>query len=436
MSRGFLKFIAVYSAACACAFTLRAGEFELLDSLEKKGVITASEKSEIKKSSVGIVESTERSKRIRLLTFAHLRYQNISQDFGGFSDDRNFFAFRRIIPVLLADLTDNSRALVSLYMPSKTLLNTARYEVDLDTQYLDGTLWLGHEAVFFCMEEPMSGMKIMTPDRSIINMYFGGGDHGFNDGFVGKHSSVAAFSGYHTGAFWNGKLPNNKSVIYRLSVTNSKPEYITAPACNSVAVWASLGWDEVQDADNSLQTGVNAGYSSRVVSAVDGRSFPSRVGAYGDCWGINPYFLWKYKRFTLHTEFVATAMQYGKSESSDYALYTTNSRCAIPWGFYVLGAYKFDAGFIGDIEPVFRYLYLDTDGRGISENKVLYGANARSGLYSRVESFYGGFNWYVLGNSLKYAIGAEYADFNSAVAGGSFKRDRVLSVIAQVQVVF
>ena len=42
----------------------------------------------------------------------------------------------------------------------------------------------------------------------------------------------------------------------------------------------------------------------------------------------------------------------------------------------------------------------------------------------------------MLGNSLKYAIGAEYADFNSAVAGGSFKRDRVLSVIAQVQVVF
>lgn len=133
MSRGFLKFIAVFSAVCACAFTLRAGEYELLDSLEKNGVITANEKSEIKKSSVGVVESTERSKRIRLLTFAHLRYQNISQDFGGFSDDRNFFAIRRIIPVLLADLTDNSRALVSLYMPSKTLLNTARYEVDLDT---------------------------------------------------------------------------------------------------------------------------------------------------------------------------------------------------------------------------------------------------------------------------------------------------------------
>jgi len=408
----------------------------LLDSLVKNGILTQTEASNIQKESVGVVLPDGEAQKIRLLQFWHLRYQYLNQDYSNIEDrSHGNFMIRRVIPVVIADFSDHSSAMLTFFWPGSFIINTARYEHKFDGDYLTGSLWVGYEPVFFCMEENESGMELMTPDRSMINMYFGGGDHSYDSGYALNFASNPAFSGYHAGVFWNGKLPKNKSVIYRLSLTNSKPDKLGIQnlECNGIAVFGSLGWDKKEE-DKHLRAGINMGYSSRVVSAVSGRNVPDVIGAYGDAYGVNPYILWKYKRITFNAEFVATAMKYGKSVNENRPIYSVHSSTAVPWGFYILGGYKFDITPFGQLEPVFRYLRLHTDGRGITEN-VLYRAKGNDGIFDKVDSFYCGVNWYVIGNTLKYQIGAEYARFRDGVLG-LHKKDDVLMFVAQMQIVF
>ncbi len=439
MSRLGKFFVCAACLLASCVAGVCAeSEAELLDVLVRRGVLTQQESLDVGKMAVASVESVKSFSRIRLFSFWHLRYQYFDHRYSNAQSlDKNNFAIRRIIPVLIADLTESSRVLLTLYLPSNSLINTARYEYNIDNGYLCGSLWIGYEAVFFCMEENESGMRIMTPDRSVINMYFGGGDHGFSDGYVNSHTTPAAFSGYHTGVFWNGKFVKNKSLIYRLAVTNSKPEGVKFDACNSMAFWASFGCDKADESGGyRLRAGVNGGYSMRVVSAAASAVYPSRVADYGDCFGVNPYLWLNYKNFTFQSEFVLTSMKYGKSRSNNYALYTVNSSRANPFGYYALIAYKLDARPFGEFEPVFRYSAINSDGRGLAENGILYKAENRGGIFNTVDCFYGGVNWYVLGNALKYQIGVEYARFRDGVVGDVSKSSDVVMFIAQMQMVF
>ena len=407
----------------------------LLDTLVSRGVLTEAEALYTKKQTSAIVESVKPQSKIRLFQFWHLRFQSLDQNYSNVADvDKYNFALRRIVPVFIADVSQSSRVMVTLYMPSSTVINTARYEYNVDTNFLCGSLWAGYEAVWFCMEENESGTRIMTPDRSIINMYFGGGDSSYFAGNAKSYSTVMAFSGFHTGVFWNGKFVKNKKLIYRLAITNSKPAKLDFDASNSFALWGSFGIDD--ETENShLRAGVNVGYSHRVVSAARQSTLPSVVDDYGDCVGINPYFLLRYNNFTIQSEFVATSLKYGSSISNDNAIYTVDSKRANPWGFYLLGAYKFNVNPFGEFEPVLRYSFINSDGRGLTENVVFYKAESRGGLYNKVNSIYAGVNWYVLGNTLKYQIGAEYAMFRDGVVCDVSKESDVLMFIAQVQII-
>ena len=407
----------------------------LLDTLVERGVLTEDEALYAKKQSSVIVESITPQSKVRLMQFWHLRFQTLDQNYSNADDVYKYnFALRRIIPVFIADVSQNSRVMITLYLPSSSVINTARYEHNVDTDFLCGSLWAGYEAVWFCMEENESGTQIKTPDRSIINMYFGGGDHGYLGGQTRSYSTAEAFSGYHAGLFWNGKFVKNKKLIYRLAFTNSKPENIDFDGSNSFALWGSLGVDDKSE-DFHLRAGVNAGYSHRVVSASRQAMLPSTVGDYGNCFGINPYFWLTYGNFTIQSEFVATSLKYGSSISNDRPLYTVDSPRANPWGFYFLGAYKFNVNPFGALEPVVRYSFINSDGRGITENVVFYKAESRGGLYNKVSSFYAGVNWYVLGNALKYQFGAEYAMFRDGVVGGISKEADTFMFIAQVQII-
>ncbi len=108
----------------------------------------------------------------------------------------------------------------------------------------------------------------------------------------------------------------------------------------------------------------------------------------------------------------------------------------MPWGFYALLAYKFDLKSWGEFEPVIRYTYLNSDGRGVKESGVLFLADCNGGLYNTVQSFYGGFNWYVLGQNIKYQVGLEYAQFRDAPHHNDARESDVLAFTLQLQLVF
>ena len=359
----------------------------------------------------------------------------IFQDYSdGDSFDKGGFAFRRLVPVAVAKFSEDTQLMITILMPSNHLLNTVRFVQEVDLGPLQGTFWVAQEAVFFCMEESESGMRIMTPDRSIINMYFGGGDDGYWGGKTTSFSSNVAFSGYHTGLYWFGRCPKNESLIYRIQVVNSTHNKVSFDGNNGIACFATIGVDK-QTPDERLRSGINVGYSSRVVAATSQASLPARTVDYGDCFGINPYFWWKNGPFTVQSELVATHVKYGRTLNDNIPLYTLKSPDANPWGFYALLAYKFNINPLGEFEPLIRYSYLDTDRRGVCESGVLYEALNKDGLYNKVQSIFGGFNWYLLGQSLKYQLGIEYAMFRDSPSGATSKKSDVLLFTLQMQLV-
>lgn len=424
--------VALFFAAVS-AFASGTDSALLLDALVERGVLTADEAADALKLSAAVVESSSPAQRIRLMQFWHIRYQEMAQTSNAQTIEKGNFALRRLVPVFMFDVSEKFRGMITLLFPTNTVINTVRLAYDVETEYICGSLWAGHECLSFCMEEPESGMRIMTPDRSIINMYFGGGDHGYYSGGVNYHKSAVAFSGYHTGLFWHGYLPSNKSIIYRVSVVNSKPETIKFDGCNDVAFFGGVGIDHKTE-NNRYRIGVNAGYSGRVINAAAG-AYPSPVAAFGDCYGVNPYAWINYENFTLQTEFVGVCAQYGRTMSDAVPQYTINSPSATPWGWYALLAYKFDITPYGQLEPMVRYLHMDTDGRGVEENAVLYMADSVNGLYNKVDSFFAGLNWYVMGQSLKYQLGLEYAEFKNSPLGDKTKFSNVWLFIAQVQII-
>lgn len=143
---------------------------------------------------------------------------------------------------------------------------------------------------------------------------------------------------------------------------------------------------------------------------------------FGDAYGVNPYFRLEYCDFSLHAEFMLVSAQYGKTRSADVPLYTDCSPTAVPMGFYVLGAYRvFKSDAFGEFEPVFRFSYIDTDGRGIRGRDVVFKMSS-AGLYDRVSAYYAGVNWYLNGKYLKFSLGWERYIFEDSPRAGTGRR--------------
>lgn len=413
---------------------------DLLDVLVAKNILTKEEAAEIKKESAETpVCSPKTAKRFRTLMILQTRYTYVDHDYSGagFSlADESRFNIRRFIPVFIADTSENSRFMLTLYMPSSSVLNTVDYQIDVKGEILAGKLKFGHWSVNFVTEECDSCSVLKTPDRSILCLYFGGGDSGYDRYRKTSYGTALGFSGYHTGVYWDGYIPGNKEFVYSLTVTNSKPNDICFRYDNGISTWLTLGYDASFE-DYSIITGVTLGYSDKTVSAIDTNVLPSNISDFGDAYGFNPYFRSTWGDLSFDAELMFVSVEYGKTRSNDIPMYTTRSATANPWGFYVLAAYKiFKSERFGEIEPAFRYSYIDTDGRGIRGCDVIYKMNCGNGLYNKVHSYYAGINWYLNGRYLKCAFGVEHLDFSGTPAGGAKGAASSNVAIAQLQILF
>ena len=103
----------------------------------------------------------------------------------------------------------------------------------------------------------------------------------------------------------------------------------------------------------------------------------------------------------------------------------------------MLGAYKvYKSERWGEFEPVFRFTYLDTDGRGVRGCDVVYNMRSENGLYNNATAYYGGVNWYLDGRNFKVAAGIEHFDFCDSPLGGTKASVSSDVAILQFQMVF
>ena len=394
-----------------------------LDLLVSKGVITKEEASKLSKGNVKIVAKDKNVKGIKITGRVQTQYENINvEGFGAAGTShavsKNDFIMRRLFLGAEADLGSGwSGTVVADFGRSgddKNYLENAYITKAIDWELLHGKLDIGYKKVNFGFEENTSASKLLSVERSLATRYWTEGNNGRRLGFGARH----------TGIFWNGKIDEIEGLEYGAAVTspyNDNPTEIPSSADNTLAYWANVAYSGSIEEDISFKIGVNFGYSPDTTSTnVSG----------GSVWGLNPYVTANLYGFNIWGEFLISGIENGD---------ITRTEDATPMGVNVCIEYRFDIGEWGKIGPTVRYSWLDTDGRGVSVSDGIRNANNAPGYSSfyAAQSVYAGVNWYIMGDSVKFQLGYEWAQFNGTPSNKSASNFAESNTVrAQMQILF
>lgn len=417
-------------------FSSHSGDVELLETLVSKGILTTDEAVQIQKSMVEtpIVVSSEVDK-IRLGAYTQVRYYSISQEFESPNNvgdiDKYRFSMPRIVLKVFADLEADWTSIMALNLASPEVFDTYFVRKKVDGEILKGILDIGYSAPKFHME-PTNGGRLKTLDRCILNTYWGGKDMGYS---ASDYSSNAkqCFSGNYMGVFWQGKLPCDERFYYDFSIANAKSGYyIESEQDIGLSYWTSLGYT-VSAENLELSCGINVGYTTNLSSVYDTTTGHSKKIS---CLGFTPYLTMQYDVIFLQSQFVMSNMKYGKILSDDKPIYTTQSGNTTPYGIMAMSGYTFDVGYLGKLEPLFRFAYLYTDGAGVAEGNVLANASSLNGYYNKAFAYYCGLNWYINSYFTKVQFCIEHLRFLDSPTGLYAKEGKVNMVGVQLQLEF
>ena len=393
-----------------------------LDLLVSKGVITKEEASKLSKGNVKIVAKDKNVKGIKITGRVQTQYENINvEGFGAAGTShavsKNDFIMRRLFLGAEADLGSGwSGTVVADFGRSgddKNYLENAYITKAIDWELLHGKLDIGYKKVNFGFEENTSASKLLSVERSLATRYWTEGNNGRRLGFGARH----------TGIFWNGKIDEIEGLEYGAAVSpyNDNPTEIPSSADNTLAYWANVAYSGSIEEDISFKIGVNFGYSPDTTSTnVSG----------GSVWGLNPYVTANLYGFNIWGEFLISGIENGD---------ITRTEDATPMGVNVGIEYRFDIGEWGKIGPTVRYSWLDTDGRGVSVSDGIRNANNAPGYSSfyAAQSVYAGVNWYIMGDSVKFQLGYEWAQFNGTPSNKSASNFAESNTVrAQMQILF
>lgn len=243
----------------------------------------------------------------------------------------------------------------------------------------DLTFNFGLRKVNVVHEERASSGNIKAIERSLVTRYFVEPNNG-------RRLGAAS---YRTGVFLDGRRGGH--VVYSFAVTNPHRSEKFALASshgdrtnNTPAFWGNVGLTG-KLAGGSFLAGIGAGHLPDQGGAGNdnlGRGFDLSIySVYADLTS---------GRFGLLTEYVTAKVERGASATRD----------ASPWGVSIQPSLRLTR----NLEAVVRYSYLDTDGRGVNLSDGVRSAPS-GGVMNRLEEYYFGGNYYVMGNDMKLQLG-------------------------------
>lgn len=404
--------IGLAAAVTAGGMTAHADNRELLDTMVRKGYLTQQEAQDIAKADTAVVRPANRSvERLTISGRLHAQYDWIDTDdkTAGVADPatRSNFELRRIRVGFKADLVNGWSAFVNTQFSNNA---ASLSDAIISKKFEDmGTFTVGYQKVTFGFEENTSSANIKAIERSVATNYWAGG---FQDrGRLG-------FGARHIGLFWKGEVPNVDGFGYGLEVTNSQQGGGTSGlgVNNTPGVYGNLSYRGSAN-DLNYRVGVNLGYQDELANNNGQTS--------GSTFGWNPYAEINYGGMRLMGEFLGGRISDGRGAGP------TLSR-ANPIGFNIIPSYK----FTDELEAVFRYSYLDTNGRGVTPGAVTRGANNPAGnpSFDKTNAYYFGGNWYIVGNTVKLSAGYELSHFTNRIGGGA--NTNVHAVRTRLQLLF
>ncbi len=376
----------------------------LLDTLHKDGVLSNEEYIEIKKEMASIPVAEVQHTPIKISAKLQTQFRYIDVDFGeGISKNTTGIIPRRMILTFATDryLDYGAQLSFDFVMANKMSITYMWYRVD--TSLLKGELRFGYLKPNFCREENMPITDLFCTERSIATYYWGGP----------RNARRLGFGSFMTGAYWYGKVDYIDGLKYVLGVSNSENYRLgyenigNSGTDNSPNIWFSSSYDLNLELAK-ITFGLNLGYGA------DANKVSVAQRNTASIWGANPYIMAEFNNARILAEFLASGVDDGVSRNGYYEQ-------AYPIGANLNFEYKFDAGEIGKIAPVFRFTFLNTDGHGVLPVDGLRQCPTHStnAPYDRARGYYAGINWYIIGNSIKFQFGYEYAEFMGSIGGGA-----------------
>ncbi len=397
----------------------------MLDLLVQKGLITASEaesvasesrKNEIAKSIEAANKKTTSKFTIGGLVQAQYQFYAVDGSTGADPADSNRFELRRAQIDFAATIGTDWQAFISLIAETgadkRDYLDKAGISYKTDF----GKITAAFKKVQFGVEENTSSTKLLAIERSVASNYFAGGAKVATTD-AARQGSRLGFSNRHAGIFWDGNFSGIRGLEYGFAVTNGFQNSVSNASSrnNQPDVWAYAQYTAKLGKDANVQFGLNLGWQPGDDTYVLSTKQDSEV------IGYNPFVKATVSNFTFVGEWLGSHVKNG----------AFNGGNASPYGANLTAAYRYE-----DLEPVVRFSYLDTDGRGFYNNDVWRNSPGTGRIYDEAWTVFIGANYYLMKDAVRVSLGYEHARFSGSpagIAGNSASGD---GVCAQLQAVF
>jgi len=421
-----------------------------LQELVREGIITQEQAEAIRDAKVGIeprvdLKSKKETERLAISGYGQFEYVYIAPHDDALPNPAatNTLAIQNLIVGLEASIGEGFRGVVNMNFANgfaaRNYLDGAWIQKKVDNW---GTASIGYKKAHFGLEQYTSSRVIPAVQRSIMTNYFTGGYSRIGAGTVatspsGLGTTRLGLGARRLGLFWQGDIPDS-GLSYFAEVTQTYQDF-TPPAATgsrnvpgfSGGVEYDIHTDLRSNPDNSfdLSVGFNATYQPDGNSLATGAAvapFGVPLNASNSITGINPWVQIEFADFHLIGEYVGAWVENGRASGTSGPVSVTgfNTATAFPYGFNAFASYLFD----GTIEPVFRFSYIDSDRAGINPSVVSNGpafgnpfpGTGGNGFFNTADSYYFGFNWYILGNAAKLSAGYERVNFHDRYNGTGF----------------
>ena len=372
-------------AALLCAGTVLAQDSgPLIEALLRKGILTDQEaedlRADLANDATAKLASTSLMPNLsKLVISGRIQYQFVALDteINGTTADPayvNHAFLRRVRLGFKANFSNGWSSFVN-YELGNTHFDAAYIEKIFNPTW---TLQAGFKKAPIGYEEYfLSSGGLRAIERSTVTRYFVESNNGRRLG-GGK---------YRQGVWLLGKNP--AGLTWEFAVTNPEQTAVVAgdstgtgsAANNKFAYWANVGYSKAFAETQGL---FKVGGSYGFLPDQGGKT----LGAGNDLTVMSLYADLRYRQFSLLGEYFGSDNEKGASATLD-------SQSS---GYWLMASYR-----TGAFEPVVRYSYVDSDGRGVQLGDGIRSA-ASGGTHDKLSEWFFGANWYLLGNEAKHEV--------------------------------
>ncbi len=259
---------------------------------------------------------------------------------------------------------------------------------NLDAAYIEkifNPMWTfqaGFKKAPFGYEEYfVSSGAIKAIERSTVNRFFVESNNGRRLGAAKYRQGLWLLGKHPVGLSWEVAVTNPEAT----GVTPGDTILTGGAGNNSFAYWGNVGYTKAINGTAGL---IKVGTSYGFMPDQGGKT----LGVGDDLAVYSVYGDFRYGPYSLVAEYFGSDNERGASATLD-------SKSA---GYWVMGSYRFGAW-----EPVVRYSFVDSDGRGVQLGDGIRSAIS-GGTHDKLAEWFIGANWYILGNEAKHEVKLQF----------------------------